>query len=77
MGIAKVKTHPKLAFGLLVIVAAGMAGLLWWLIPSPWGGRIDALAVIEDACSYDTVGTSFDGTERGTTNVFEDGTPIS
>ena len=35
MSIAKVKTHPKLAFGLLVITAAGIAGLLWWTHPIP------------------------------------------
>ncbi len=66
MSMLSVKTHPKLAFGLLVIVAAGMAGLLWWLIPTSGGGRVDALAVIEDACSYSSEVTSYDATERGT-----------
>ena len=71
------RVHPKLAFTLVVIAAAVVAGLLWWLIPSSGGDTVDALAVIEDACSYSRAETSFDGTERGTTNITEDGIPIS
>ena len=75
--MVSVRAHPRLAFTLVVIAAAVVAGLLWWLIPSSGGGTVDALAIIEDACSYDTGGTSYDITERGTTNLTEDGTSIS
>ncbi len=75
--MVNMKIHRRLAFGLAVIVAVGIAGLLWWLIPTSGGSLVDAQAIIEDACSYpsdvsyasDVI--SYDITERGTKTALD------
>ena len=69
MNMVSVRAHPKLAFGLLVIAAAVVAGLLWWLIPSSGSDRIDALAIMEDACRQAEAVDSVDITVRGTNTL--------
>ena len=46
-----------------------VAGLLWWLIPSSGSDRIDALAIMEDACRQAEAVDSVDITVRGTNTL--------